>query len=407
MRQRVARLLMLAGLAVGGSAAGASAVQPDRDGAPAEALRCWRRVDRNAVRVGERFTMTLTCRVVETDAARAVPDLAGLEPETLDAPPFEVLDGERFVRARAGAGRLIQYHYTLRLIGEDHFGRDVEIPPLALNYRIERRTDDGELLPGRELTYVLPGESVRVLSLVPDAHGDIREPSPGTLGAAEARRFRADLALLAAAGLGSAALGLLAVGVGRARRARRGAGEREARPVAAWPVAQAVVGELTALRRHSPTAGWTRDALQRALAALRLAAALALQRPVAERADDAARAPRAGELRVRSGLLRARTVVVSSALTPAALADAAGRRTTEAAAGPLPQGDLERLRRSLAAFSAARYGLAGAPETDLLDRELDHALAAIRPLGIRTLAPVRRMRRAAAAVERWRRAWTR
>ena len=164
---------------------------------------------------------------------------------------------------------------------------------------------------------------------------------------------------------------------------------------------------LTALRRHSPTAGWTRDALQRALAALRLAAALALQRPVAERADDAARAPRAGELRVRSGLLRARTVVVSSALTPAALADAVGRRTAGTAAGPLPQGDLERLRRSLAAFSAARYGLAGAPETDLLDRELDHALAAIRPLRIRTLAPVRRMRRAAAAVERWRRGWTR
>lgn len=403
MKQRVVRLLMLAGLAAGGGAAG---LQPGRDGAPAEALRCWRRVDRNAVRVGERFTMTLTCRVVETDAARVVPDLAGLEPETLDAPPFEVLDGERFADARAGAGRLIQYHYTLRLIEEDYFGRDVEIPPLALDYRIERRTDDGELLPGRELTYVLPGESVRVLSLVPDVHDDIREPPPGTLGAARARRFRANLALLAAAGLGSAALGLLAAGLGRARRARRGAGGREARPVAAWPVAHAVVAELTALRRHSLTAGWTHDALQRTLAALRLAAALALQRPVAERADDAGRAPRAGELRVRSGLLRARTVVVSSALTPAALSDAVGRQTA-AAAGPLADGDVERLRRSLAAFSAARYGRAGAPETDLLDRELDHALAATRPLRIRTLAPVRRLRRAAAAAGRRRRAWTR
>ena len=406
MKQRVARFLVLAGLAAGGGAAGAAGLQPGRDGAAAEGLRCWRRVDRNAVRVGERFTMTLTCRVVETDAARAVPDLAGLEPEALDAPPFEVVDGERFAGARAGAGRLIQYHYTLRLIGEDYFGRDVEIPPLALDYRIERRTDDGELLPGRELTYVLPGESVRVLSLVPDVHDDIREPPPGTLGAAGARRFRANLALLAAAGLGSAALGLLAAGLGRARRARRGGG-RQARPVAAWPVAHAVVGELTALRRHSLVAGWTRDALQRALAALRLAAALALQRPVAERADDAERAPRAGELRIRSGLLRARTVVVSSALTPAALSDAVDRQTAGIAAGPLPHGHLERLRRSLAVFSAARYGRAGAPETDLLDRELDHALAAIRPLRIRTLAPVRSMRRTAAAAGRWRRAWTR
>ena len=50
-----------------------------------DALRCWRRVSRNAVYVGERFTMTVTCRLVETDAARTRLDETALEPASLDA----------------------------------------------------------------------------------------------------------------------------------------------------------------------------------------------------------------------------------------------------------------------------------------------------------------------------------
>ena len=32
-----------------------------------DALQCWRRIGANAVHVGERFAMTLTCAVVETN----------------------------------------------------------------------------------------------------------------------------------------------------------------------------------------------------------------------------------------------------------------------------------------------------------------------------------------------------
>ena len=404
------QLLVLAGLWAGGHAGGAgaaAAAQPQGFGEPTEALRCWRRIDPGSVRVGEHFTMTLTCRVVETDRARAVPDLARLAPETLDVPPFDVLRGERFADVRAGAERLFQYHYTLRLIGEDHFGADVELPPLELDYRIERQLDDGTLLPGRELTYVLPAESVRVVSLVPADRGDIRGLPPGTLGAAEARLFRARLALLAAAGLGIAGLGLLILGVRRARRARRGTARPGVRPAPAAWVAWAVTGELTAVRDLSLTAGWTHAAVQRALAALRLAAALALARPVAERAGDAGGGPLAGELRIRYGPLRARSVVVSAAVTPGLLAHEAARRRAGTAPATCPAADLELLRRALEAFSAARYARGGEPDGELLARALDGGLAAARPLRFRTLAPAVRVEQAAAAARDWWRSWTR
>ena len=411
MKRVFPHLLVLAGLWAGGhlgsAPARAAVAQPAGAREPTDALRCWRRIDPGSVRVGEHFTMTLTCRVVETDRARAVPDLAGLEPEALDVPPFDVLRGERFADVRTGSGRLLQYHYTLRLVGEDYFGADVEIPALALDYRIERRLEDGTLLPGRELTYLLPAESMRVVSLVPDDRSDIRGLPPGTLGAAETRRFRARLGLLVAAGLGIAGLGLLALGVRRARRARRGAVTPGARPAPAAWVAWAVTGELTALRELGLTAGWTHAAIERALTALRLAAALALGRPVAERAGDTAGGALAGELRIRAGLFRARSVVVSSAVTPGRVASAAARRDAGSTPAVCPAGDLERLRRALEAFSAARYARGGEPDGELLARALDGGLAAARPLRFRTLAPVRRVEQAAAAARAWWQAWTR
>lgn len=388
--------------AVGG--AGIAAGQPD-GGESVDALRCWRRVDRGAVRIGERFAMTLTCRAVDAGRGRAVPDTIGLEPETIDAQPFEVLGGERSADVRDETGRTFQYRYALRLTGEDYFGRDVDLPPIAIGYRIERRADDGAVLAGRELTYVLPAEPIRVLSLVPDAADDIRGLPAGTLGEAEDRLLRANLMLLAAAAAGIGALGLLAAGVRRARRARRGAAGRAPRPVGAASIVRGVLGELTTLRRESLAAGWTPDRLQRALAALRLAAAVALRRPVAERAGGAGPEPQAGELRVRSGVLRGRTAVVSSALTPGLLADAAaGRAGRPGPAAPI--GDFEPIRGALAAFSAARYARERDASADVLTGALDRGMAAIRPLRIRALAPIRRAAAAAdAARGRWRR-WT-
>jgi len=50
-----------------GSAQGKPANQVESD-----PIRCWWKTDTNAVRVGEPFTLALTCGVIETDAVRVV-----------------------------------------------------------------------------------------------------------------------------------------------------------------------------------------------------------------------------------------------------------------------------------------------------------------------------------------------
>ena len=111
-RTRIATVLAVV-LAAGwhGARSGAAA-QPSEPALEAvSALRCWRRVDRGAVRIGEQFGMTVTCRVVESGSGRAVPDTVGLEPESIDLLPFEVLAGER---TGVSAARAYTRYFRLR-----------------------------------------------------------------------------------------------------------------------------------------------------------------------------------------------------------------------------------------------------------------------------------------------------
>ena len=247
-----------------------------------DALQCWRRIGANAVHVGERFTMTLTCAVVETDDARAVPDLAWLEPETLTVSPFEVLEGQRYQDILRGSRRFFQYQYELRIIGEDYFGLDVELPPLEIRYRIERALDGGALVEGRELTYLLSAESVRVLALVPAAVTDIRELPGETFGDVEGRLFRANATgILATVFAGLAGIVLL-LAVARARRDWQQAAATAEPRVSTWDVTRTALGELTRVQTASQTEGWTRDLVSRALAVLRLAGSIILEQPVSQ-----------------------------------------------------------------------------------------------------------------------------
>ncbi len=377
---------------VGGASAGGTMA----DTTAVDALRCWRRVDRNAVFVGERFTMTVTCRTVETEAARTRLDGAALEPATLDAAPFEVLSGERVDDILTGPYRFSQHDYTLRLIAEGGFGEDVEIPALDLPYRIERRVGDEPALAGRELTYILPAESVRLLSLVPDAVDDIRDLPPAGFGAAQAGELRANLLGLLSALFGIAAVGLVALGALRMVRDRRGTAAATEKRLSPALAARRAFEELIRVRGAAAGHGWTRDAAGRALAALRIASAVALGRPVTQSVLAAGEAPRDGQLRVRHGLLGRRTAALSSAVTAADWHLA----TTPAATD---------LCRAMKLLTAVRYGRGdettdSGVEPDALTRAVDAGIAHIGQLRWRALAPVRH-------AGRWtdgaRQAWTR
>ncbi len=370
------------------------AAQPETDRVQVDALQCWRRISAHAVHVGERFEMLLTCAVVETDDARAVPDDAWLAPETLAVSPFEVLDGERYADLARGARRFFQYRYALRIIGEEYFGLDVELPPLDIRYRIERSLDGGPFVEGRELVHLLPAEPIRVLSLVPANAAGIRELAGDTFGDAEARLFRANAAVIIAAAFGLAALLVLLAAALRLRGARRGAVATGPVRVADWRVARALLDELRAVRAASEAEGWTDALVARALAVFRVVAALAIGHPVAQRPPDTE--GDAG-LPVRRWPMRAGGGFVSSAVTVSQVAAAVDRvrrdRPADAAA-------VEAVRDAMALFGAVRYG----PGDDTRDNgdlqaTLESVIDLLRRLSFTTLPP-------AQAVERWRRTWT-
>ena len=162
-----------------------------------EPIACWWKTDRNAVHVGERFTVTLTCSFVETNAIKVVPDLNQLEPTTVALQPFEVVNGVRHEDIRTPPWRYIQYEYTTRIIGDTFFGKDVDIPGVKVTYHIQSSIGGGS--EGRDQTYALPPLAMRVNSLVPKKAADIRDTSTDTFADIETRRLRSTGELVAAA----------------------------------------------------------------------------------------------------------------------------------------------------------------------------------------------------------------
>src|SRR5947209_5339765 len=127
VRHSVWALLLAATVA---STAAAQTVQTDP-------LQCWWRTSSGAVRVGEPFTVVLTCAVLETDETKVVPDQTRLEPSVVQFAPFEVLGGTHGADLRTDQRRFFQYEYRLRLIADGLFGRDVALPETKISYRIQ------------------------------------------------------------------------------------------------------------------------------------------------------------------------------------------------------------------------------------------------------------------------------
>src|SRR5882672_7740247 len=80
------RLLILAFLALAAPAAAQppKAFQQTRQPGDVETdpIKCFWKTDRSTVIVGERFTVVLTCGIIETDQVKAVPDFNQLEGST-------------------------------------------------------------------------------------------------------------------------------------------------------------------------------------------------------------------------------------------------------------------------------------------------------------------------------------
>src|SRR5215467_6047562 len=190
-------------------------------------IRCFWKTDRSSIIVGERFTLVLTCGIIDTDAIKAVPDFNQLEPSTIGLLPFEVVKGVRHEDVKAAPWRYIQYEYTVRTIAEGLFDKDLNIPPVKITYHIQSSIGGGST--GRDQTYQLPPITMRIASLVPAKNADIRDAAPDTFAEIENRRVRSTGEVVAAAiafGFAVVLLGLAVVRVVGRYRVRTPASER-------------------------------------------------------------------------------------------------------------------------------------------------------------------------------------
>ena len=366
-------------LALLGVATPAAAQVPagSADEVAAKAMNCWWTPAKNAVHVGEPFGLTLTCRVLETEAAAVVPNVTEIEPTSIQLTPFDVLEGTRHEDLVMPPWRYLQFSYTVRLLGEEFFGRDLAIPATNVTFRI--RTGGAEAAEGTERIYILPSIPIRILSLVPAQAVDIRDPAAGTFGDIEALRFRSTVGLVAGVILlGFAGVLLAIAAVHAVERFRKRAAPVEA-TVPAGAVLDGCLREVDRVRSEAVREGWSPDLAARALAPFRVAAAVAMSQPVTQTLVTGDAPTRDGQLAVGYGLLRRRHARMSAAMT----ADAIDRlRSPTNGHEPLPVNDelLDPIRDALAGLNAVRYGRNGAADVLELDRTLDNGASALRRL---------------------------
>jgi hypothetical protein len=351
-------------------------------------IKCFWKTDRSTIIVGERFTVILTCGIIETDSIKAVPDFNQLEASTIGLQPFEVVKGVRHADVRNAPWRYIQYEYTVRLIAEGLFEKDIDLPAVKITYHIQSSIGGGST--GRDQTYQLPPMAMHVASMVPKKVTDIRDTTLSTFADIEARRVRSTgefVAALIAFGFAVVLLGVAGVRVVGRYRVRTPAAERQ---LGLGAVLSGCLREAGRVKADA-LGGWTPELASRALTVLRIGGAVALDRPVAQSIVAAGVSPREGQLSLRKGLLGRRRSLVSTATTPGTIS-----RSLASTNGHAPNAQTEAMLRefeeSLGVLSRARYSRDGRMEGSVLDTAFENGVAALRKLRMANTWPMRMIR---------------
>lgn len=354
------------------SAQPSSAQPADTRTVAVDPIRCWWKTNVGAVRIGETFSLILTCAVLQNDAVQVVPDESRLGSAVMQLTPFEIVRGSHPADLYSGDRRFFQYEYILRLISPDSIGKDVPIPDLLLHYRVNSRVAENAALQGRDLTYVLPPIEVRVLAMVPPDASDIRDTSNESFGIAESLGFRAsvlEIVAITAVVLGALLILLSFVRLIVRTRKEKPAGERG---IGEPQILREVSRELAAVQRESEAQGWNDGLVDRALAASRIAAAAAVGRPIGQSQNSAGRA---GEGRVlMQGGRRRTSITLSGGVTTANVARALDQLPETASSDRRQL--LEDLQSSLATFTTAQYARNATFDRTALDEAVGRATAA-------------------------------
>jgi len=330
-------------------------------------IRCWWKTNTGAVRIGQVFTVSLTCAVLQNDAVQVVPDETRLGASVITMAPFEMVKGTHPADLYTGDRRFFQYEYDMRLINPDEIGKDVRIPDQLIHYHVNSRIAANAALQGRDHVYDLPPLEVRVLSTVPADASDIRDTGNESFGISESLGFRANvLEIVAVAAFVLGALFIVLSVVRLILRTRKEKSPTGERGLGEPEILRHVARELAAVRSESEAQGWNDTLVGRALAAARIAAATAVGRPVGQNRNATARASEGG---LQMNGWRRKPTTLSGGATTTHVTNALNLLPDVAPAGQRAM--LEDLQTSLSAFTHAQYA-----RTAEFDRsDLDDAIA--------------------------------
>jgi len=384
-------------------------------------IQCWWRTTAGAIRVGETFTVVLTCAVVETPDVKVVVDESRLEPSVVQFAPFEVTGGQHAADLRNGDRRFFQYEYRLRLIAENLFGKDISLPETKLSYRVQSRLAQrqasgqgrDESIAGRDQTYILPPVSLRLLSLVPADASDIRDAGTETFGDVDRRTFRASLLVVIGGVLFTLAALVAILTIVRVIMRTRKPVSAADRLVADSAILRGVGRELAAVQRQREDNGWTAELAARALAALRIVGTYALGRRAAR--VEVAKSPSNGatpdgsvsdgRILVKVGWPRTKKVAVSGAATARSIADVIARTQNDRRPG-----ELESIEEALSRFTVAQYRRSADGKTGFDDSALDESMRAgqdvLRRLKVEQMWVMRKLKLGRRAVQAETRVWS-
>ena len=340
-------------------------------------IRCWRQSSAGAVTIGESFTVVLTCAVFESSDAQVVPDESRLNVASIQMAPFEILGGSHPPDVRRGSRRFFQYDYQLRIISRDAIGRDVNVPALTISYRIHSRVGAAAKLEGRDLSYLLPALPIKVLSLVPADATDIRDASEASLATIEGLRSRSRglEAIAIALGVFAGIIAVLAL-VPLARRTRSSV-DADRNLIPDRVIVTAAAAALSEVQARAGRDGWSDDTLAGALSSMRVIAAAAINHPISQKPIPPDRSVPEGRFRAEHGLWRRTAATISSAVTADDLARASARNRS---ATLTRAQQIEGLRGSLAALTAAVYRRAPERDAASLDEAVRHAISVAKDI---------------------------
>ncbi len=362
-----------------------------------DAIRCWWRSDKSAIRVGDNFVVVLTCRVIETENEKVIVSEDALEPAVVSFTPYQLVDGARYQDIRRNETRFFQYQYRLKIIGEDFFGKDVPIPALEIHYRIERKLTGLENINTKENIYKLPELPIKVHSLVTKDAKDIRDVSDETFGVIKDRRFKANLAFVLGGLLFVIPLMILISPLVRSARKLKNK-YSNGTLFSTTRLLGRMLGELRNVRDLRNNNGWDSELIGKTVTVLRIAGAIALSKNISQLSARFETRGLEGQLKLRKGLLKPKKVMICSNLTPESMRNGLDES--------LNRKWSEEFLKVFEIFNGARYS------ADVLDDyELDAALftgiVLIRKLHFRHFWLVRKTIAARSGFKGLRPSWTR